>query len=45
MEAKNTWYVWRVTPQSTMFMQPNVRDFQRHEGYDSREFWHAWLSA
>ena len=44
LEAKNAWYVWRVTPQTTQLLQANVRGFQRHEGYDSREFWHAWLA-
>ncbi|MGE3855718.1 MAG: ABC transporter substrate-binding protein [Dehalococcoidia bacterium] len=44
LEAKNSWYIWRVTPQSTQFQHQHVRDFQRHEGYDSREFWHAWLA-
>ena len=44
VEAKNAWYVWRVTPQTTQLVQANVRDYQRHEGYDSHEFWHAWLA-
>jgi peptide/nickel transport system substrate-binding protein len=44
VEAKNAWYIWRVTPQTTQLLQANVRDYQRHEGYDSHEFWHAWLA-
>ena len=44
LEAKNVYYVWRVAPQTTLFAQANVQDFQRHEGYDQHEFWHVWMS-
>lgn len=45
LEAKNAWYIWRVTPKSSIFVANKVKDFSRHEGYDSREFWHAWIDA
>ncbi|MGE3856356.1 MAG: ABC transporter substrate-binding protein [Dehalococcoidia bacterium] len=45
LEAKNTYYIWRVTPKNSVFVDKKIKDFSRHEGYDSREFWHAWIDA
>ncbi len=45
VEAKNTWYLWRPTPQTSIWAQNRVHDFARHEGYDSHEFWPAWVDA
>ena len=45
LEAKNAWYIWRVTPQASVWVQNRVHDFSRHEGYDSHEFWSAWVDA
>ena len=45
LEAKNAWYIWRVTPEASVFVQNRVHDFARHEGYDSHEFWSAWVDA
>ena len=45
LEAKNAWYIWRVTPEASVFVQKRVHDFARHEGYDSHEFWSAWVDA
>ena len=45
LEAKNAFYLWRVTAQNSIFVQNRVHDFSRHEGYDSHEFWHAWVDA
>ncbi|MGE3855717.1 MAG: ABC transporter substrate-binding protein [Dehalococcoidia bacterium] len=45
LEAKNAWYIWRVTTKSSVWTQTTVKDFARHEAYDNREFWHAWMDA
>ena len=45
LEAKNAYYIWRVASQSSVFVQNRVHDYSRHEGYDSHEFWHAWVDA
>jgi peptide/nickel transport system substrate-binding protein len=45
LEAKDAWYIWRVTPKNSVFVANKIKDFSRHEGYDSREFWHAWVDA
>ena len=43
VEAKNSWYLWRPTPKTSIWVQNRVHDFARHEGYDSHEFWSAWV--
>ena len=44
-EAKGAWYTWRNSGTTTFFIRKNVHDFQRHEGYDSHEFWSIWKDA
>ncbi len=45
LEAKNMYYIWRNTGTTAVFVHKNVHDFARHEAYDSREYWSAWVDA
>ena len=44
-EAKGVWYTWRNAGYTTHFIRKNVHDFQRHEAYDSHEYWSVWVDA
>ncbi|MEI7925587.1 MAG: ABC transporter substrate-binding protein, partial [Chloroflexota bacterium] len=45
LEAKNMYYVWRDVGTTSVFVNKNVHDFARHDGYDMRELWKVWLDA
>ena len=44
-EAKGAWCAWRNAGTTTHFIRKHVHDFQRHEGYDSHEYWSVWPDA
>jgi len=39
------YYVWRDVGTTSVFVNKNVHDFARHDGYDMRELWKVWLDA